>query len=245
MKHRVGLVTYESQIHAWVLDLVGCIVGGRNVGELSQTLPLAIAEYATWSRGHGESVDDSCEWEIEEEVDGKRLTGTGGEFCFDADREPLPRAELEVAVARMEHSRADLLDAAAGLPDVVLDWTPPQSATASVDPWAPAIRTIREILTHVLQFEAYYRAGLCDGNAGGIFERVGEPAGERSQTLALLRALPDGERGRVYRPVRPSRHEPEEWTVRKLLRRIISHERAHTAEIVQRRTWILLGVPHR
>jgi hypothetical protein len=31
--------------------------------------------------------------------------------------------------------------------------------------------------------------------------------------------------------------------VRKLVRRIISHERAHTAEIEQRRTWLLAGVP--
>jgi hypothetical protein len=31
--------------------------------------------------------------------------------------------------------------------------------------------------------------------------------------------------------------------VRKLARRIITHERGHAAEIMQRRTWILLGVP--
>jgi hypothetical protein len=64
-------------------------------------------------------------------------------------------------------------------------------------------------------------------------------------TLSLLRSLSDEQRARVYRPIRPGVATPGSWTVRKVIRRIISHERAHTAEILQRRTWILLGVPER
>jgi hypothetical protein len=43
--------------------------------------------------------------------------------------------------------------------------------------------------------------------------------------------------------VRPGRTVAEEWTVRKVARRIIAHERAHAAEVRQRLTWVLLGLP--
>jgi hypothetical protein len=35
----------------------------------------------------------------------------------------------------------------------------------------------------------------------------------------------------------------EHWTVRKALRRIISHERFHTKEIEQQLAWLLVGPP--
>lgn len=85
--------------------------------------------------------------------------------------------------------------------------------------------------------------GLLDGPACGIFERVGSPRAEREATLAALRALPHDQRATVFQPIRPSRTVPDDWTVRKVLRRMVAHHRAHTAEILQRRTWLLLGAP--
>jgi hypothetical protein len=151
--------------------------------------------------------------------------------------------ELERLITLMTWSRGDLEAALDGLPDALLDWAPPTSSIASTDTWAPEVRTIREIMTHVLQLEIYYRDALRDGAAKGIFEAPGDPASERQRTFEQLRSLDDGARSRVYLPVRPSRTTPEEWTVRKLVRRIISHERVHAAEVRQRLTWLLLGVP--
>jgi hypothetical protein len=148
-----------------------------------------------------------------------------------------------VLLQRMAWAREDLIESVRGLVDTVLDWAPPNSALRQVDTWAPEARTIRGIFEHVLQLEIYYRDGLCDGPSRGIFERPGEPAAERALTVELLRALDDDARNRIYRPVRPGRTEPEDWNVRKLVRRIISHERGHAAEIQQRRAWILVGVP--
>jgi DinB family protein len=129
------------------------------------------------------------------------------------------------------------------LPDAVLDWVPPAAAFEKFDPWAPDVRTIRGLLRHVLQFEVYYRDGPRDGAAKGISEQTGDPPAEHARTVQLLRSLTDDGRSRLYRPLRPGQSAPEEWTVRKMLRRTISHERAHTAEIQQRRTWLVLGVP--
>ncbi len=98
-------------------------------------------------------------------------------------------------------------------------------------------------MRHVLQFEIYYRDGLHDGPAKGISEHPRDATLEHDATVRLLRSLSDVGRERVFHPVRLGHDHAEEWTVRKVLRRVISHDRAHTAEIIQRRTWLLLGVP--
>jgi hypothetical protein len=55
--------------------------------------------------------------------------------------------------------------------------------------------------------------------------------------------LPLEDRGRKFLPRTPWGEKPEHWTPRKTVRRIIAHERFHTAEIIQRKAWLLLGVP--
>lgn len=236
MSHNVGLVRHEGFVHAWLLDLPGCIVGGRDLEEIQAKLPLAIAEHVGWLRAHGEPIENLGGWEIVE-------TGAPGDVLFEAERAPTSRDELEKLTARMEFARADLLSAIDGVPEAVLDWEPPREAFASFDAWAPEVRTIRDVTRHVYQFDVYYRDGLRDGPAAGIQERVSDPAAEHARKIGRLRSLTDEERCRVWHPLRPGQSAPEEWTVRKVARRVISHERAHAAEIIQRQTWVLLGVP--
>lgn len=245
MTHPVGLVSYGAEFHAWVLDLPGCIAGGRDAEAVAQKLPLAIAEHAAWLQQHGERVDASTAWEVVERIDAGTQADGDGDFCFADDRRPLPREERETCIARLEFARADLLGLVAALPDVILDWAPPRSSVASFDAWAPETRSIRDIVGHVLSFEIFYRDSLQDGPARGIFEAVADAAAERKTTLALLRSLSDEQRARVYHPVRPGATAPGRWTMRKAMRRMLAHERAHAAEIQQRRTWILLDVPDR
>jgi hypothetical protein len=103
---------------------------------------------------------------------------------------------------------------------------------------------MRDVVQHVFSFKVYYREGLQDGPARGIFEPVADPERDRALTLDRLRSLSPAQRSYVFQPVRPGRTVPEQWTVRKVLRRMLAHERVHTAELHQRRTWLLLGVPH-
>jgi hypothetical protein len=146
-------------------------------------------------------------------------------------------------IRRAGYARDDLLRAVALLPDRVLDWQPPRSAFASFDAWAPDVRSIRELVHHALQLEAFYRGSLVDGPAVGVFERVRDAAAERGATNDLLRSLDPSSLARVYQPLHPGRTEASDWTVRKVMRRIISHDRVHHAEVLQRRSWLLLGVP--
>ncbi len=236
MKHSVAIASYGGNVQAWLLDLVGCIVGGSDLHDAEAKLPLAIAEHIAWLSSHGEAIDATTDFEIVETMNAT------GDFCFAAERAPLSADELETLIARAGYARADLISAIELLPDAILDWEPPASAFASFDAWAPDVRSIRGLMRHVLQFEIYYRDGLRDGPAKGISERPTDAGGEHDVTARFLRSLSDADR-RVFRPERPGHAESEEWTARKMLRRLISHDRAHAAEIIQRRTWLLLGVP--
>ncbi len=239
MTHTIGMADYGDFRHAWVLDLPGCIVGGQTIGAIESMLPIVIAEHIGWLASHGEQIEHHGDWRIVETLDGIAKP----DFCFDAEKIALTPGELDVLIRRMSYARDDLMAALAPLTDVVVDWTPPASAFESFDAWAPEARSIRGLVTHVLQLEAFYRGALTDAAAPGIYESVSNPEKERARTVNAFRAM-DGEAlSRVYRPRHPGQPVGGEWTIRKAVRRIISHERAHTAEIEQRRTWLLLGVP--
>lgn len=235
-----SVAEYSGFTLAWADAWPGLIAGAPEREGLDAAIPLAIAEYAAWLNSHGMD-GPSTGWRLSEVVTGAETAAPGGEFCFAADCAPLSGEELARAMAHARLAMEDLARAA-DLPDLLLDWLPPGFKVVHADPWAPDPRTIRGILRHALQLEVYYRDGLRDGPAAGIFETVGTPGEEFELTLAaVMRAAEDS--GRVYAPVRPGRHEPDEWTPRKVIRRLISHHRMHTAEILQRRTWVLLGVP--
>ena len=87
MTYRVGLVDYGAYVHAWVLDLPGCICGGRNLETVSEMLPLVIAEYKAWLRRHDEEPEPGDGWEAVEQVDGGDYGASGGEFLFEIERD--------------------------------------------------------------------------------------------------------------------------------------------------------------
>lgn len=238
MTHKIGVVRHEGSVHLWVLDLPGCIVAGGDVAEAEGKLGLAIAEHVGWLRAYGESIESDGAWQIVE-----TKNAVAGDAAFESWRAAMEDAELASLVRRIGYARADLLASIDGVADEVLDWEPPRSAFATFDAWAPEVRTIRDVANHVFQFEPYYRDGLRDGPAAGIYERVSDPETEHALTVERLRSLSAEERSRVWRPLRPGGSAPEEWTLRKVVRRMVAHDRAHAAEIWQRRSWVLLGVP--
>jgi hypothetical protein len=243
MPLKVGLVLGSPGVEAWVLDLPGCVAGAATTAGLEAILPLVIREYAAWASGHGDRLDVSSAWEVVESVDLRDHAASGGEFCFQADYGPVSEAELAQALSLLRWVREDLTAVLASVPDEILDWQPGPETVAHFDAWAPRARSIREIMQHVLQLQVYCRDSLQDGPAQGIFADVADPATELERSLTALAGTDAAARGRTYLPRHPGRDLPEQWTMRKALRRMIAHERVHTAEIVHRRTWLLLGPP--
>lgn len=242
--HKVGISTNPGSVEAWVFDLPGCHAGATSISEVRDILPAVISEHLLWLERHGEAIDDGVAFEVTEEVDAPNSGAADGEFCFEADRVPASTEEIETAVHRMGYARDDLLAVVDGLPDIILDWTPPASALAWVDSWAPEVRSIRGIIRHIASGDFYYRTGLQEEQPPpDPPDELNDLALQRARAIDIIRSLSDEQRARVYRPRRPWQQGIEEWTVRKALRRIIIHERFHTKEIEQRLAWLLLSVP--
>ncbi len=123
-------------------------------------------------------------------------------------------------------TRAPLLELARRLPATVLGWRPGKNK-----------RTIGEVIGHVADGEAFYLVRLETPEAATreLWTEYAAPKQDlverlewtRSRTLERLAGLTADDRHRV------SRHDPrgETWTARKVLRRLIWHERYHTRQI--------------
>jgi hypothetical protein len=246
MRYRIGITRGMTEVNGTVFDVPGCTVTAPNRTLLCELLPVAIAEHLSWLERHGETIGEGqldVQVDETEEVDAAETDAADGEFVFEDDHRPVTDADLERGIRHMDYATADLLTLVEPLPDVILDWRPAVSAMARVDSWQPEPKTIREIARELPGAERYYRLGLGGEQAQEPDEIVFDRMLQRRLTGERLRSLMPGKRGAVFHTARPWQDRAEHWTPRKVIRRIISHERFHTKEIEQRLAWLLLGVP--
>lgn len=216
---------------AHVPALPGCMVRATGRDEALGALPGAIRAYHAWLRDHGEAAPGEAEpvaLEVAGEVEGTGPFDPGDAAAlFPSDREPVTPEEMEAHFRLMAHARADLLALAGGLCDEFLDWEP-----------GGGCFTLRRILRHVGNAEEWYVSRLVapeslptewqddEGMPSWDFLEM-----ERRSALDCLRALSAEERAGVFYPTAWTSHPDEAWTLRKVLRRFLEHEREHTGQV--------------
>jgi len=233
---------------AHILALPGCITLEPSPDAALAALPAAVRDYAAWLTRHGEAPDFDAEARIEvvERVP-RGAYGSGGEMTlFAADRERADDAHIARILRLLEYSRADLLAAWQAIPAAARERAP-----------AAGGRSPLGIIEHVRNADWWYlnrlRQDLTEPNYDpdiqvhqhvfrvelhGRFEPVTLFA-----ALAAIRAwlhdelphLTEAERTHIFPPSRfPTDNPAEQWTARKALRRMLEHEREHTANLRQR-----------
>jgi len=220
----------ENRCMAHVLDLPGCTARGMGREAALSMLRQAIRDYHAWLRGYGEpapSPSEPIEVEVVEERAGLGPFNPGdAASLFTLDRKPLTHEEMETYFRLMAYTRGDLLDLVHHLPDEALDWKPdPQSFT------------IRRLLRHTGNAEEWYVSRLVPvealppewehDEALPILEFLEM---ERRTSIDCLRRLSEVELTEVFYQARWTSHPEEPWTLRKVLRRFLEHEREHTAQ---------------
>lgn len=133
------------------------------------------------------------------------------EVTFPPDRAPLNEEDLKTLAEHASASRMRLLDTLAALPPDALTWR------ESDDTWA-----IRNILAHLAQGDLWYASRL---QPGGLPELAWRLGATRTLLLETLTNLPSDQRGAV------TCHDGEEWTPRKVIRRMLEHEQEHMDQI--------------
>ncbi|MGD1996287.1 MAG: type II toxin-antitoxin system HicB family antitoxin [Anaerolineae bacterium] len=224
-------IAEDGECIAHVFDPPGCIIRAPTRSEALSRVPEAISETFAWLRRHGEPVP--AESEPFEVVVGGESSGSGpfdpGDpaALFAPDRKPLTSEEMERHLRLMSYARDDLLALVRDLPREILSWRPD-----------PGSFTIRRLLRHVAHAEKWYVSRLVSPVSSPqeweqdqelpVLEYLGV---ERRAVVTRLRQLTEEERTGLFYPSHWTEHPDEPWTARKVLRRLLEHEREHTAQL--------------
>ncbi len=224
MKFRLAIEEIEPDHWvAYVLDLPGCFSRASQEQEAIDRAPQCIRQHFSWLRRHGVLtppedipfetvvVERFLPYESEEEA------GYLVNAFFEDDMRPLSFWEVEAARRLMDWSRQDLLSQVSSLEESRLLVPVPNEKFA----------TMRGILFHIANAENWYldRMGL-----GVPFASLPEEAFER---LRVVRANAWSQLPHLIGEERLTRHSGEQWSGRKVVRRLLWHERDHYLHIQQ------------
>jgi predicted RNase H-like HicB family nuclease/uncharacterized damage-inducible protein DinB len=188
---------------AHVPALPGASAQGKTVEEAKENIRAAIEEYLSMLRDVGEAVPKASE---EIHLDFQEV----GTSTFLTDYDALHRNEMETLFRWMAVARQELMDLVKSLPEEAFDWGASDET-----------HSVRDILCHVAEADLWYTDRLKQWPEAPLFRL----AATRGVALERLRALSEEERARV------TVHEGEEWTPRKVVRRMLEHEREHIAQL--------------
>lgn len=224
-----------------LLHEIGCIWLAPTRGAVMEQAPEAIAAFYAWLRRHGEPGLVEVRPDPTQIVAGHTQEivsfGQSGAAVgvFPWDLEPVTEQEIHIAVRRLGHARRDLLELVAALPEEALDWAPPGNR-----------RTIRKNLIHLRNAQGFYITRLFGWDRA--LALLPDPWPEENLFSSLswvmervsgaIVAMPEELRTGTFLAEQPS----ETWTARKMLRRIVEHEREHV-EVVRRTAQAWAGEP--
>lgn len=191
-------------------DFIGAYARGASKEEAIGKIPAEILSYLSWA---GKSVPDCLEAEIIQEKPSKlNICDADSDVIFDSEREPLSTSEYAELKALAMKSARDFLELYNAVPDKSKSTLPARSTFYGDIP-----RTAAEMYEHTKNVTDYYfgEIGVPADNEGDIVQC-------RQKGFELLEGQPDFlNKGVIVGSY------GEEWSLRKVLRRFIWHDRIH------------------
>jgi hypothetical protein len=203
-----------------VPDLPGCYSSQKERDAAISAVPAAIQEYVAWCSRHGLHVSGISGPMVVDEVIRSWMYEDDYEVnaFFAADRPPLITDEIQEITSLLEGTRRDLAEAVEGLDEDSL------LKELSGERWP-----IAGILGHVAGSEWWYfdRLGLAFPRADLPDDPLDRLSVVREHVLATLPHLP--------KRLGVVTLGGETWSARKVVRRMLWHERDHTQHILKLR----------
>lgn len=210
----------------FVPDCPGCWVFGRTMKRALQKVKIAVFEWYEWIKKHGGKIPQlSNEMEIETaemlQVDYNPVKAGKPEPLFWSEVLPVKREDIKRTIRLMNYSRKDLLYLVSKLTSKQLSFKPPNEP-----------RTIRNCLKHIAYVEWWYVNRLnvempekFPKDVFGLLSYI------RELVVESLEQLPKEKMKGVHQPAKYKSPTCDLWTARKVLRRLVDHERLHTRYI--------------
>ena len=194
----------------YAVDYIGAYTRGESLEIAKAKMPCEIVSYLKWL---GEDTSDNIEVVITQEKDSElAIKDADSDVLFESEKAPLEADEYEKLKALALKSAKDFLSLYESIPD--------KSATAIAERktfYGQVPRTADEMYMHTKNVNEYYFAEIeVDADNGGtIYEcrKRGFEALEKKPDF-LQNAVIEGSYG-------------EDWSLRKVLRRFIWHDRIH------------------
>ncbi|MBU1319097.1 MAG: type II toxin-antitoxin system HicB family antitoxin [candidate division Zixibacteria bacterium] len=206
---------------AWVFDLPGCYSKARNREDAVANASSKIAEYFEWlTHYHYRTPQPTERIEIEVAESFRSFISEGDYIVnafFEDDRRPLSRDEVEHVLKLLEFTRGDLFRVIRRISPEQLD-RPIRGEVQS---------SIRGILNHVAWAEWWYFDRL---NLAFKSEEMPE------DVMSMLEKVRTHTRRRLPHLAGNTMITEcigERWSARKIVRRTLWHERAHTQQIIR------------
>lgn len=191
-------------------DFIGAYARGASVEEALGKIPAEILSYIRWA---GKVAPDCLEAEIVQEKRSElTISDADSDVIFDSEREPLGATEYAELKALAMKSARDFLALYNAAPDKSKSALPARSTFYGDIP-----RTAAEMYEHTKNVNDYYfgEIGVPADNEGDIVQC-------RQKGFELLEGQPDFLNKEVI-----VGSYGEEWSLRKVLRRFIWHDRIH------------------
>ena len=191
-------------------NFVGAFTRGASKDSALRKMPAEIKSYLRWKGG---LVPDSFELEIVQEKQSElTVSDADSDVLFDTEREELSLPEYAYLKALALKSAQDFLTLYQAIPDKNKSCLPVRKTF-----YGPVPRTAFEMYEHTKNVNDYYfgEIGVSTDNEGTVSEC-------RERGFAALESQPDFLKNTVYLG-----SYDEEWSLRKVLRRFIWHDRIH------------------
>lgn len=191
-------------------DFVGAFTRGNDLPQAMDKVHKEMKAYSLWS---DIALPESIEIEIVQEKDSSlNICDADSDVIFDSEKEPLTLEEYQRLKALALRSARDFYELYSSIPDKDKSTNPLRRTFYGNVP-----RTAQEMYDHTKNVNAYYfgEIDIDADNEGTIYEC-------RERGFAKLEEKP----GFLLNPVISGSYD-ELWSLRKLLRRFLWHDRIH------------------
>ena len=200
----------------WSVDHPGAFARGANLPEAIRKLPGDLRDWSEWT---GAAAPAFCGVQIvDERVSSLDVRDADSDVLMEAERAPLERDEYERLRDMALRSAERFLGLYRSVPDLDRSANPVRQTFYGAVP-----RTAREMYAHTKNVNAYYF-----GEIGVEADNEGDIVQCRRRGFEILERQPDFLKNSVF-----SGSWDEDWTLRKLLRRFIWHDRLHARAMVR------------
>lgn len=190
----------------------GAFVRGATENEALAKFPGELRSYLRWCGQKDLHLEPFSVETVQRQVSSLAICDADSDVLFHSECQAMTEAEYERLKLLVLKSARDFRKLYESIPNPEISGRSPRQTFYGAVP-----RTPREMYVHTNQVTAYYAAAF-----GITLENMPDIYANRMQLLSELEDLPDFLSNRVY-----TAEDGESWTLRKVLRRLIWHDRIH------------------